>query len=357
MRYAAIAAAVAGALAVPATAGAAELAGEMLEIYGKVHLSADFYDTDASAPGGVADESGYGLSSNSSRLGFKGKYAIDDTLALVYQIEQEITLDEGGGDMFTTRNSFLGLSGGFGKILAGYHDTPFKSLAGKYTLFGDTVGDRRAILGAFVGNGNTMNDRGSNALLYVGDLGPVKLEAMYAADAQGSAGSFDNNNNDLSSISLVYEQGPFSIGAAFEDQANLKGGAEAQGWRLGAGYAFGVVKVQGIYESITSSDNDVFERDAYGGNVSFKLSDRDSLGAQYLVAEDYANSSNTGAEMISAGWTHKLDKRTSVYAMYTQTSNDANADYQGVDGGHGDEVKTDPGGSPRAFSLGLVFKF
>lgn len=43
--------------------------------------------------------------------------------------------------------------------------------------------------------------------------------------------------------------------------------------------------------------------------------------------------------------------------MYTQTDNDDNANYQGVDGGHGDEVRTDLGGSPSAFSLGLVFKF
>lgn len=357
MKLAAIPFAVAGALVLSNTAAAGQVAGELLEIYGKIHLSADFYDTDAGAPGGVADESGYGLSSNSSRIGFKGKYAIDGGLNLLYQIEQEITLDEGGGDMFTTRNSFLGLGGSFGKILAGYHDTPFKDIGGKYTLFGDTIGDRRAILGAFVGVGNQMNDRGSNALMYVGEFGPVQVKGMYAADAQGSAGSFDNNDNDLTSVSVVWENNGFSVGAAFEDQANLRGGAEAKGVRVGAGATFGGVKVQGIWESIQSDDNPVFERDAYGANVSVKVGDKNKVGVQYLVADDYKNSNNTGAEMISVGWSRKLDKRTSVYAMYSQTDNDANANYQGVDGGHGDEVKTDLGGSPSAFSLGLVFKF
>lgn len=357
MRLTAIALALGGALTIPGTASAVQVAGDLLEVYGKVHLSADFYDTDAGAPGGVVDESGYGLSSNSSRIGFKGKYALDGGLNLLYQIEQQVTLDEGGGDMFTTRNSFFGIGGGFGRLVAGYHDTPFKDLGKKYTLFGDTVADRRAILGAFTGFGNTMNDRGANALLYVGELGPVELRAMYAADAQGSAGSFDNNDNDLTSVSVVWANDGFSVGASFEDQSNLKGGAEAQGVRVGAAAEFGAMKLQGIYESTKSDDNDVFERDAYGANLTFKVSSKDKLGVQWLRADDYANSSDTGADMISAGWTRKLDKRTSMYAVYTQTDNGSNARYQGVDGGHGDEIKTDLGGNPSAFSLGLVFKF
>ena len=357
MRMKTIAFAVAGAAMLPGSASAVQVAGELLEVYGKVHLSADFYDTDAGAPGGVEDESGYGLSSNSSRLGFKGKYVLDGGLNLLYQIEQEITLDEGGGDTFTTRNSYFGIGGGFGRLLAGYHDTPFKDLGGKYTIFGDTVADRRAILGAFTGFGNTMNDRGANAVLYVGEFGPVELKAMYAADAQGSSGAFDNNDEDLSSVSLVWENNGFSIGAAFEDQSNLRGGAEAQGLRVGAGGEFGPLMVQAIYESTESDDNDVFERDAYGANATFKVSKKDKIGLQWLRAEEYANSSDTGADMVSVGWTRKLDKRTSMYAVYTQTDNESNARYQGVDGGHGDEVRTDLGGTPSAFSLGLVFKF
>lgn len=131
----------------------------------------------------------------------------------------------------------------------------------------------------------------------------------------------------------------------------------AIGWRLGAGYKSSGIHVQGIYESINSNDNDVLDRDAYGANVAMKFGEKNTIGVQYLVAKDYKNSSNTGFDMVSVGWTRKLDKRTSMYAMYSQTNNDDNADYQGVDGGHGDEVKTDRGGKPSAFSVGLVFKF
>lgn len=46
MRMKTIAFAVVGAAMLPGSASAVQVAGELLEIYGKVHLSADFYDTD-----------------------------------------------------------------------------------------------------------------------------------------------------------------------------------------------------------------------------------------------------------------------------------------------------------------------
>ena len=52
-----------------------------------------------------------------------------------------------------------------------------------------------------------------------------------------------------------------------------------------------------------------------------------------------------------------MDKATQVYAAFTMTDNDSNAEYQGIDGGHGDELTTDPGGSPMAISVGAVYKF
>ena len=54
---------------------------------------------------------------------------------------------------------------------------------------------------------------------------------------------------------------------------------------------------------------------------------------------------------------HKLDKKAQVYLAYGATDNDANAQFQAVDGGHGDEVKTVNGGNPSALTLGMIYKF
>jgi len=53
----------------PVVANAIEVSGKDLEIYSKIHMSVDFSDRDD--PAVVND--GLSISSNSARLGFKGK--------------------------------------------------------------------------------------------------------------------------------------------------------------------------------------------------------------------------------------------------------------------------------------------
>jgi hypothetical protein len=61
--------------------------------------------------------------------------------------------------------------------------------------------------------------------------------------------------------------------------------------------------------------------------------------------------------MFSIAAEKTLAKGLTTYVIYSQTDNDANATYQGVDGGHGDELATLPGGTPKAFSVGLKYAF
>ena len=148
-----IALAVAGALALPTAASAAQVYGDKLEVYGKIHVSLDYLDSGVSSSvandsGGKLTDGSFSIASNSSRVGFKGKYQINDQFTALYQVEQEVNVDGSGNDNWTTRNSFVGLGGDFGKVLVGYHDTPFKSLGGEFLLFGDTAATWRAIVGA-----------------------------------------------------------------------------------------------------------------------------------------------------------------------------------------------------------------
>ncbi|MGB5644094.1 MAG: porin, partial [Gammaproteobacteria bacterium] len=101
------------------TSMAAEVAGDLLHVYGKIHVSIDNSDTD-----GLNDDSyqdGISVSSNSSRVGLKGQYQ-----QLIYQIEQEVRIDDSSKGNFADRNSFIGLTGEWGSLRAGIHDTPFK---------------------------------------------------------------------------------------------------------------------------------------------------------------------------------------------------------------------------------------
>jgi predicted porin len=344
------------AVVMPATASAYDIIGKKLEIYGKAHVSVDASDNDRASPNDQSDTS---ISSNSTRLGFKGKHEINDNLALVYKIEQEIKFDEGSGT-FATRNAYVGLKGGVGTLLVGQHDTPFKDVGGKWGMFGDTVADRRAILGASATNGNKVNQRGKNSLLFISNFdAPVEVRAMYSTDASDSAsGAIDNNDNDMFSASIVYKTKMLRVGAAYEDWENLDGSyGQVDGWRLAGNYDFGKFKAGLIYEDLNSDDSPQFDRSVWGVNGAFKVARDITLKAQYLAADDYEGVSSSGANMASIGVFNKLDKQTTIYAAYTRTDNDSNAKFQAVDGGHGDEVKTDFGRTPSALSAGLVFKF
>jgi predicted porin len=344
------------AVVMPATASAYEIIGKKLEVYGKAHISIDASDNDRSSPNGQSDTS---ISSNSTRLGFKGQHDISDKLAVVYKIEQEIIFDQGSGT-FATRNAYVGLKGSIGTVLAGQHDTPFKDVGGKWDMFGDTVADRRAILGASATNGNKVNQRGKNALLFISHFdAPLELRAMYSTDGGDSASNaIDNNDNDMFSTSLVYKTKKLRVGAAYEDWNNLDNTyGNVDGWRVAGSYDFGQFKAGLIYETLDSSDSPQFDRNVWGINGAFKLASDTTLKAQYLVADDYSGVSRSGANMASIGIFNKLDKQTTIYAAYTRTDNDTNAKFQAVDGGHGDEVKTDLGKTPTALSAGLIFKF
>jgi predicted porin len=340
------------AVVMPGTASAYEIFGKKLEVYGKAHISVDASKDDK------ADEtSETSISSNSTRLGFKGKHEINDNLAIVYKIEQEILFDQGEGT-FASRNAYLGVKGGFGTVLAGKHDTPFKDVGSKWGMFGDTVADRRAILGAFDGKGNKMNQRANNSIMYIGKFGkPLEFRAMYSTDGlDSSGGAIDAEDENLFSTSLVYKTKKLRLGVAYEDWDNLDGNGQVDGWRAAGTYDFGKVKAGLIYES-TNSDNSLFDRNVWGVNGAFKIAKGTTLKAQYLVADDHDGESDSGANIASIGLFNKLDKQTTIYAAYTRTDNDSNAKFQGVDGGHGDEVKTDDGGTPSALSAGLIFKF
>ncbi|MCW8928161.1 MAG: porin, partial [Gammaproteobacteria bacterium] len=325
-------------------------------------LSLDYSDPDA-----AGEDSQFSVSNNSTRIGFKGEHDISEALTLLWQYEQGVDIDDGGGE-FAKRNSFLGIKGRLGELRAGHHDTPSKSMGSRWGLFSDTNGDRRAILGAYSGSdpdpeikyGNVLNDRADNAVLYLNDFSGLALQVMYSASnpSDDVSGGLDDNDSDLFSASLAYTTGPLTLLGAVEtwSQDPVNGTEGVDNLRLGAIYTMERLRLGAIFES-TDSDDDVYNRDAFGVNAAFGLSDAMDLRAQYLMADDYKGVSDSGASQLALGLFNQLDSATQIYAVFSMTDNDDNAKYQGIDGGHGDELETELGGTPSSLSVGAVYKF
>lgn len=331
-----------------------ELVGKQLELYGKVHLSLDYSDPDVSG-----EDSQFSVSNNSTRIGFRGEHVVNPDITLGWQYEQGVNIDNGGGE-FASRNSFLSVQGGFGELRAGHHDTPSKSMGSAWGMFSDTAGDRRAILGAYSGYGNVLNDRADNALLYLKDFSGLSLRAMYSASnpSEDVSGDLDDNDFDLASLSLGFDTGPLNLSAAVESWSldPVNGAEKVDNLRLGVRYRMESMRFGAIFES-TDSDDDIYNRNAWGVNAAVSLSPRTDARLQFLMADDHAGVSDSGASQLALGVFNKLDDATEVYAVFTTTNNDDNAQFQGIDGGHGDELETGPGGSPSAISVGGVLRF
>ncbi len=330
---------------------AMEVIGEKLEIYGKVHVSIDSSDTD-----GLTTNDGLSVSSNSSRIGFKGKLPAG-SVNFVYQLEQEARFDDGGGGTFASRNTFVGMKGGFGKLIAGIHDTPFKTVGSKWGMFGDTVGERRAILGAGYVDGNQLNERAKNAIMYEYKNDNLKFQALYAVDPESSSGSVDNNDEKVTSLGLLGKLGGFKYGIGYETWDNHSAIENGDAKRLSLAYKFGFGEIGAIWENIDSDTVAQWKRDVIGVNAKFKIGKAGDIRLQYLEADDAEGTTATGANKIGIGYFHKMDKKLQLYAAYGATDNDTNAQFKAVDGGHGDEVAGPVGGNPSSVSVGMIYKF
>lgn len=80
-----------------------------------------------------------------SRIGFKGQEALGSgDLKAIWQLEQAVRIDGSAGRGFGTRDSFIGLEGGFGKVRVGHITTPLE-MAGDlnylWTGTGDVIDD------------------------------------------------------------------------------------------------------------------------------------------------------------------------------------------------------------------------
>ncbi|MDH5377161.1 MAG: porin, partial [Gammaproteobacteria bacterium] len=195
--------------------------------YGKLHISADAIQFEKSK------EDRKLLSSNSTRVGFKGSEELGETMKAIWKLEGGLDLT-GETSGFTVRNRYLGLINPLGMVVAGVHDTPYKSLGAKFDIMPNTIADRRSILGNVNGT-RYLDNRAENALMYVSHvISGLELRFMASsggAQEEGTEGGIDKN--PVNSFSAIYKGNAGFLGAAYEENVNVG----VDGVRLAAGFA------------------------------------------------------------------------------------------------------------------------
>lgn len=341
-----LAIAIATAFAAPAFAATSNV-----DVYGKLHMSVDSVDDGVSR--------GTNVSSNSSRIGFKGAEDLGGGLKAIWQAETTLDIDS-NTTLSSARDSFLGLQGGWGTARLGYFDTPTKQLSRKIDLFNEQIGDSRSLLRSRNANGNGGNaweERFRNSIAYdTPSFGGLSFSAQYST--QTGTTSANNNSTDAYSVSGEYKNGPLFLGAAYQsNNLNTVDAESESNLRVGAGFNMGDLKLVALYsKSADQRGVSGADRDIWGAGAAYKLGNG-QIKAQYYKASDEDGSADTGAKMFAVGYDYNLSKRTMAYLAYAKTTNDANGQFSMTGGGHGDLLVPAAGNDPEGFSLGMIHKF
>jgi len=359
MKKSLIALAVVSAFAAPAFAATSNV-----DVYGALGISIEDNDS---------DNSDLQVTDRQSRIGFKGTEDLGGGLKAIWQIEQAISAsasgqDGVGGATLANRNSFVGLSGGFGTVLMGRHDTPYKMSTGSLDIFADTVADwnvaegfdltTTATIGSIVGAATVISPalidpthdlRSAAAIAYVSPnfsgfsfaaavvaTNNPSAVSISTAGAVGAGNLNSGDNLDAYSLSGTYANGPLFLTVGYQDAKVI----DSQALKIGAGYSFGDLKLGAVYENV---ENSLVGGVYVAANASLSISsgagalvaDRDTwlvnaaytMGPIVLKAEyGQLDIEDLDVDKWALGADYNLSKRTNVYAVYTKTDVDGSED-------------------------------
>jgi predicted porin len=412
----AIAVGVAAAFGVPSQVAAAD-GDSTLQFYGHLDLSVDAASKGIKEGGAGQNPAPTGrtgwqtdVSSNLSYFGFRGDHDIGGGYRMVFQAETQIDVaatpgpspvsqvSQGNVDnkvlgALGSRNSFLGIAGGFGAFKLGKTDAPYKLSTGRMDPFSATVGDYNSIMGNTGGDNRAEFDtRLSHAMWYESPkMGGASFSALWAPGQNRSNDNFNNASGepdctgggggitkfgfpgpcndgsfgDAYSVAGVYQTGPLYGIVAYElhrqsnrtgDElvAGTVGAADEAAMKVGVQYMFPTnTIVSVILERMTRKaiEADLNERQRNGSwlAVTQKFSDKDEVNIGWAHAGktpgqpgggDSGVTTNPGSvdnasNMYALGYKHNFDKKSNWYAVYARQQNHAGGHFDLGASGHG----------------------
>ncbi|MBN9372243.1 porin [Hydrogenophaga sp. YM1] len=318
------------ALAVLGTCGAA-MAQSSVSLYGMADVWVGRVKTDITGVGSASEtvlESG---GFNTSRLGFKGSEDLGGGLKANFNLEGALAMDNGtAGGLSFNRQSWVGLSGGFGEVQLGKPWTPYddtRSMAND-TFNANFASSWTTWLGYEDNPNNTIRYNSPN-------FGGFSGAFAYSL-GEDRASSPNNKASNLVSFSLNYANGPIVAGFAHQsqkveglngiDSTGILTGLAATGKTtynlLNGSYDFGVVKLVGGVNQAKVQPDGFADVKANEFNIGVDV----PLGAGFDIGVGVARSKleSGGTDLskttgFSIGAKYALSKRTFTYAAFNRT--------------------------------------
>ncbi len=277
-------------------------------VYGKANVSVQNADEAA------LDDSRLEVVSNASRIGVKGGEEVNSSLKVIYQFEYQTETDDGrgaNGQTFAARNTFLGLQGTGGTLMAGHFDTPTKVLQEKVDQFNDMEGDINTI---FRGE-----HRASNIVQYTTPSFGGGFAGSVAYVSEENDGTFvrpaTSEPTDGISASFAYTSNMFYAGVSMDQDIEAEG---AQLVRAVARLTLGAVQLGVLAEQFEVDDTDIDETGALVSAL-WNITDKWALKGQYGTSD--VKVLGVESETASIGLDYKMTKNATLFSYATKVEN------------------------------------
>ncbi|MBO1923862.1 porin [Thiomicrorhabdus sp. 6S3-12] len=275
-------------------------------------------------------DKGTTVNSYASRVGVKGSEDLGNGLKAVYHLEWQIDVAGGkealASESLGARNAVVGVAGGFGTVLLGRHDTPYKMSQAK-DLFNDGVADmgKSAITGGLGVAGKGGEVRAANVLAYVSpSFAGISLVAAGVSPEDtvaATTGSADDTDlTDAYSVAVMYgsQKDGLYLAAAYNNFGeDITGGDDATEMRISAQYAAGGLIANLAYQDFQDTGADGSNIQAQVGYKMGKLMPK----LKYSTTDFDAAGADDGSA-YAIGLDYALGKKTKAYIEYMNSDKD-----------------------------------
>jgi len=299
-------------------------------VYGKANVSVQSNDSNAMSSD---TQDNWTLNSNASRVGVKGSKKLGDTgLKAIYKVEYEVAFDDGDDGSgnkseLKQRNTYVGLTGNFGTIIGGYHDTPLKLAQGKVDRFNDLdVGDIKNVVSG-------ENRLGDSVIYTTPKFSGVSASIGLVLGEDDGVNNTDNDGlTDSTSISIQWSGHGARLAVANDSDVDEE--LVANDWtvampgktglditRFVGEYGQDNWKIGALVQSAEPTDDNATDIEEKGTILSgeLKVASNVKLKLQYASSETSEDGEeDIEIDQIAFGADYKLDKKTKLYAYYAK---------------------------------------
>jgi predicted porin len=358
------------ALAVLGSVAGVAQAQSSVTIYGLIDTGISFNSNVAKTTGGTGSK--FALNSgiiNGSRIGFKGVEDLGGGLSAVFQLENGFTTDDGkdNGGLFQ-RKAVVGLSGGFGTVLAG-RQTDFLDDIGALTSVADFGG---IVANAGSDRARLQGTRANNSVRYnTNNLNGFTGSLIYGFGEQ--AGS--TSNGQAYGVGGKYENGPLALAAAYYQAKGSAGTTGADSGSIATATASDktAVKTYTLAASYKPTDASrvylnwsrtkhpsvasglVEKQNAFDLGGSYLLSNSIKLiGSVQYAKLDQKDINQGKLTQVNLGANYLLSKRTDIYTVVSYLKS---KDIQNPGIGKGNAGEAGKDGNQTAVNVGIRHRF